>query len=91
MTIPGNRRIVTLQVRDVEAAAVPGLLGIANQAHRARDPDDQINRAYSLADAMRDAVWRKKTAAKLDILISQRRPRCANDTENSTATPMKGC
>ncbi len=31
-----------------------------------------LNMAYSLADAMRDAVWRKKTAARLKTLMSAR-------------------
>ncbi len=31
-----------------------------------------LNKAYSLADAMRDAVWRKKTAARLKTLMSAR-------------------
>jgi len=53
-----------------EGAAVPGLLGIANQAHRARDPNGQNNQAYSLADAMRDAIWRKTTAARLRSLTT---------------------
>jgi hypothetical protein len=40
---------------------------------------------------MHDAVWRKNTAAKLKILMSQRRPLCANDAENSAAsTPSIG-
>lgn len=53
-----------------EGAAVPGLLGIANQVHRARDPNGQNNQAYSLADAMRDAIWRKTTAARLRSLTT---------------------
>ncbi len=51
-----------------EAAAVPGLLGIANQTIRGRDRNGQNNQAYSLADAMRDAIWRKTTAARLKSL-----------------------
>ncbi len=58
------------QTRAGDAAAVPGLLGIANQAHRARDPDGQNNQGYSLADAMRDAIWRKNTAARLKSLTT---------------------
>ena len=57
-----------VQTKAGEAAAVPGLLSIANQAHRAQDPDGQNAQAYSLADAMRDAVWRKETAARLKSL-----------------------
>ena len=58
------------QAKAGEAAAVPGLLGIANQAHRGRDPNGQNNQAYSLADAMRDAIWRKTTAARLKALTT---------------------
>ena len=43
---------------------MPGRLGIASQAHRGREPDGQYDQAYSLADAMRDAIWRKNTAAR---------------------------
>ncbi len=57
-----------VQTRLGEATAAPGLLGIANQAHRAQDPNGQNAKAYSLADAMRDAVWRKNTAARLESL-----------------------
>ncbi len=57
-----------VQTRLGEAAAVPGLLGIANQAHRAQDPNGRNAQAYSLADAMRDAIWRKNTAARLKSL-----------------------
>ncbi len=59
-----------VQTRFGEAAAVPGLLGIANQAHRAQDPNGQNAQAYSLADAMRDAIWRKTTAARLKSLTA---------------------
>ena len=58
------------QAKAGEAAAVPGLLGIANEAHRGRDPDGRNNQAYSLADAMRDAIWRRDTAAKLRSLTT---------------------
>ena len=58
------------QARSNEGAAVPGLLGIANQAHRAQDPDGRNAQGYSLADAMRDAIWRKKTMAKLRSLTT---------------------
>ncbi len=53
-----------------EATAVPGLLGIANQTIRGRDRNGQNNQAYSLADAMRDAIWRKTTAARLRSLTT---------------------
>ena len=57
-----------VQTRLGEATAVPGLLGIATQAHRAQDPSGRNAQAYSLADAMRDAIWRKHTAARLKAL-----------------------
>ncbi len=57
-----------VQTRAGEAAAVPGLLGIANQAYRAQDPNGQNDQTYTLADAMRDAIWRKNTAARLKSL-----------------------
>ncbi len=53
-----------------EGAAVPGLLGIATQARRAQDPNGRNAQAYSLADAMRDAIWRKKTMARLRSLTT---------------------
>ncbi len=59
-----------VQTRVGEATAVPGLLGIANQAYRAQDPNGRNAEAYSLADAMRDAVWRKNTAARLKSLTT---------------------
>ena len=59
-----------VQTRLGEASAVPGLLGIANQAHRAQDPNGRNDQAYSLADAMRDAIWRKNTAARLKALTA---------------------
>jgi hypothetical protein len=64
---PNGGRVRT---RAGEATAVPGLLGIAKQAHRAQDPNGQNAEAYSLADAMRDAVWRKNTAARLKSLTT---------------------
>jgi hypothetical protein len=72
-----------VQTRAGEAAAVPGLLGIANQAHRARDPDGQNAQAYSLADAMRDAIWRKKTAARLKSLSSSQSACADGGTEKA--------
>ena len=52
------------------ASAAPGLLGIASQAYRTQASAGTANKAYSLADAMRDAVWRKKTAAKLKSMTT---------------------
>ena len=57
------------QAKAREAGVVPGLLAIADQAHRGRDPNGQNNQTYTLADAMRDAIWRKTTAARLKSLI----------------------
>ncbi len=77
---PNGGRVRT---RFGEATAVPGLLGIANQAHRAQDPDGRNAQAYSLADAMRDAIWRKTTAARLKSLtLSQ--SACADGTARRT-------
>ncbi len=52
------------------ASTAPGLLGIATQAYRTQASAGTANKAYSLADAMRDAVWRKKTAAKLKSMTT---------------------
>ncbi len=68
-----------VQTRFGEATAVPGLLGIAVQAGRfqAQHSQAQPSRdgsqgdpAYSLADAMRDAIWRRNTAARLKSLTT---------------------
>jgi hypothetical protein len=63
---PNSGRVET---RLGEATALPGLLGIAAQAQRTQSggPGDP---AYSLADAMRDAIWRKNTAARLKSLTT---------------------
>jgi len=58
-----------------EGVAVPGLLGIAAQAYRAQaanalSDDGATPQAYSLADAMRDAIWRKQTARRLRDLFA---------------------
>ncbi|MHA1151748.1 MAG: hypothetical protein ACTSQ7_03625 [Alphaproteobacteria bacterium] len=64
-----------------EATAVPGLLGIAAQAKRSQ-LDGQGNPGYSLADAMRDAIWRKKTAARLRSLTTAQNA-CAEGTRDT--------
>ena len=64
------------------ASAAPGLLGIASQAYRTQASAGTANKAYSLADAMRDAVWRKTTAARLKNLMSTQRA-CAGETSGS--------
>jgi hypothetical protein len=51
------------------ATAVPGLLGIAAQAQRSQR-SSKGDPAYSLADAMRDAIWRKNTAALLESMTA---------------------
>ncbi len=77
---PNNGRV---QTRVGEASAVPGLLGNANPAHRAQDPNGQNAQAYSLADAMRDAIWRKNTAARLKSLTAAQNA-CASGTAKRT-------
>ena len=93
--IPKNDRYLKAYDADKaaknDANAAPGLLGIAKQTYRTQSSAGTVNKAYSLADAMRDAVWRKKTAAKLKILLSERRPSCANDAEAPVpSTPSIG-
>ena len=56
---------------------VPGLMGISSQTYRTRHGAGR-NRTYSLADAMRDAIWRRNTAAKLLTLLSARSSSCAD-------------
>ncbi len=74
--IPKNDRYLKAYDADKAAKnnanAAPGLLGIATQAYRSQSSAGTANKAYSLADAMRDAVWRKKTAAKLKTLMTAR-------------------
>jgi hypothetical protein len=65
-----------------EAAAVPGLLGIAAQAHRAQDPMGRDAQSYSLADAMRDAIWRRNTAARLKSMTTSQSA-CADGSTGS--------
>ncbi len=72
-----------VQTRLGEATAVPGLLGIANQARRAQDPNGRNEQAYSLANAMRDAIWRKNTAARLKSLTTAQNA-CASGTAKRT-------
>ncbi len=67
------------QTRFGEATAVPGLLGIANQAQ----VGGKSNPVYSLADAMRDAIWRKNTAARLKSLTTAQNACVAGATANS--------
>ena len=71
------------QTRAGEAAAPPGLLGIAAQVYRAQDASGRNARAYTLADAMRDAIWRRKTAARLRSLTDA--PGTCADRDDDTA------
>ncbi len=68
-----------VQTRFGEATAVPGLLGIANQAQ----VGGKSNPVYSLADAMRDAIWRKNTAARLKSLTTAQNACVAGATAKS--------
>ncbi len=69
---------------------VPGLMGISSQVYRTRHEAGR-NRAYSLADAMRDAIWRRNTAAKLETLLSARSSSCADAGQDSAnAAPSIG-
>jgi hypothetical protein len=67
-----------VQTRFGEATAIPGLLGIAAQTQRMQG-GGQDAPAYSLADAMRDAIWRKNTAARLKSLTTAQNA-CAEGT-----------
>jgi hypothetical protein len=78
-----------VQTRAGEAAAVPGLLGIAAQAQRARG-GGQGNPAYSLADAMRDAIWRKTTAARLKSLTTAQNACAEGADDTAKAAPSIG-
>ncbi len=83
--IPKGDRFLKAYSADKAAArnSVPGLLGIATQAYRTQAAAGTASKAYSLADAMRDAVWRKKTAAKLKSLMSTQRA-CAEGADDTT-------
>ncbi len=84
--IPENDRLLKAYSVDKAAKssgnAAPGLLGIAKQTYRAQGAAATANKTYSLADAMRDAVWRKKTAAKLKTLMTARNT-CLEDASDS--------
>ncbi len=82
--IPKNDRFLKAYSADKAAkgSSAPGLLGIATQAYRTQSSAGTVNKAYSLADAMRDAVWRKKTAAKLKSLMSTQRA-CAGGADGT--------
>ncbi len=84
--IPENDRLLKAYSVDKAAKssgnAAPGLLGIATQAYRTQGAGGTANKTYSLADAMRDAVWRKETAAKLKTLMTARNT-CLEDASDS--------
>ncbi len=72
------------------ANAAPGLLGIASQTSRTQASAGTANKAYSLADAMRDAVGRKKTAAKLKSLMSTQRACAGGAGDTNRRAPSIG-
>ncbi len=83
--IPKNDRFLKAYSADKAARASPppGLLGIAIQTYRTQASAGTAKKAYSLADAMRDAVWRKNTAAKLKSLMSTQRA-CAGGADDTS-------
>ncbi len=90
--IPKNDRFLKAYSVDKAAkgASTPGLLGIASQAYRGRGAAGTANRSYTLADAMRDAVWRKQTAAKLKSLISTQHACAEGAGDTSRSAPSIG-
>ena len=62
----------------------------AIQAYRTQASAGTANQAYSLADAMRDAVWRKTTAAKLKSLLSTQRACAGAAADTSRRAPSIG-
>ncbi len=90
--IPKNDRFLEAYSADkaAEGISAPGLLGIAAQAYRTQGAAGTANKAYSMADAMRDAVWRKKTAAKLESLMSTQRACAERAGDTSRGAPLIG-
>ncbi len=90
--IPKNDRFLKAYSSDKAAggSSAPGLLGIAAQAYRIQALAGTANKAYSLADAMRDAVWRKNTAAKLESLMSTQRACARRPDDTSRSAPSIG-
>ncbi len=92
--IPKNDRFLKAYSADKvvrsTGTAAPGLLGIATQAYRTQSSAGTANKAYSLADAMRDAVWRKNTAAKLKSLMSTQRACAGGANGTSRGAPSIG-
>ena len=87
--IPKNDRFLKAYSADKAArgSPPPGLLGIAIQTYRTQASAGTAKKAYSLADAMRDAVWRKKTAAKLKSLMSTQRACAGGAGDTSRRAP----
>ncbi len=83
--IPKNDRFLKAYSADraAQGTSAPGLLGIATQAYRTQSMPYTAKKTYSLADAMRDAVWRKQTSAKLKGLMSTQRACGADDTSSA--------
>ena len=90
--IPKNDRFLKAYSADRAATgtSVPGLLGIATQAYRTQSAPYTAKKTYSLADAMRDAVWRKQTSAKLKGLMSTQRACGADDTSPGASASWLG-
>lgn len=92
--IPKNDRLLKAYSTDEAVSgngtAAPGLFGIASQAYRTQVAADTASQAYSLADAMRDAVWRKRTAAKLKSLMSTQRACAAGAGDTGRGAPSIG-
>jgi hypothetical protein len=87
--IPKNDRFLKAYSADKAArgSPPPGLLGIAIQTYRTQASAGTVKKAYSLADAMRDAVWRKNTAAKLKSLMSTQRACAGGAGDTSRRAP----
>jgi len=92
--IPKNDRFLKSYSADKAVrstgTAVPGLLDIATETYRTQGAAGTANQAYSLADAMRDAVWRKTTAAKLKSLMSTQRACAGGANGTSRGAPSIG-
>ncbi len=90
--IPDSDRLLEAYSADQAAkgSSAPGLLDIASQAYRTQASAGSANKAYSLADAMRDAVWRKKTAAKLKTLMTARNTCPEVEADSGASKPSIG-
>ena len=92
--IPKNDRLLKAYSTDKAVRSkhpvAPGMLGIAKQAYRTRAAADTAKKAYTLADAMRDAAWRKKTAAMLKSLMNAQRACAGGAGDTSRGAPSIG-